>query len=35
MTNLDSKSQKFKVENYFEKRKHPEGTYLVCELRSA
>ena len=35
MTNLDRKSQKFKVENDFVKRKHPEGTYLVCELRSA
>ena len=35
MTNLDRKSQKFKVENNFVKRKHLEGTYLVCELRSA
>ena len=34
MTNLDRKSQKFKVENYFVKRKHLEGSYLVCELRS-
>ena len=35
MTKLGRKSQKFKVENDFVKRKHPEGTYLVCELRSA
>ena len=35
MTNLDRKIQKFKVENDFVKRKHPEGSYLVCELRSA
>ena len=35
MTNLDRKSQKFKVENDFVKRKHLEGTYLVCQLRSA
>ena len=35
MTNLDRKSQKFKVENDFLKLKHPEGTCLVCELRSA
>ena len=35
MTKLDHKSQKFKVENDFVKRKHLEGTYLVCELRSA
>ena len=35
MTNLESKSQKFKVENDFVKGKHPEGTYLVCKLRSA
>ena len=35
MTKLDRKSQKFKVENDFVKRKHLEGTYLVCELRSA
>ena len=35
MTKLDHKSQKFKVENDFIKRKHLEGTYLVCELRSA
>ena len=34
MTKLDRKSQKFKVENDFLKRKHLEGTYLVCELRS-
>ena len=34
MTNLDRKSQKFKVENNFVKRKHLEGSYLVCELRS-
>ena len=35
MTKLDHKSQKFKVENDFVKRKHLEGSYLVCELRSA
>ena len=35
MTNLDHKSQKFKVENDFVKRKHVEGSYIVCELRSA
>ena len=35
MTKLDHKSQKFKVENDFVKRKHLEGTYLVWELRSA
>ena len=35
MTNLDRKSQKFKVENDFVKRKHLEGSYIVCELRSA
>ena len=35
MTKLDHKSQKFKVENDFVKRKHVEGSYLVCELRSA
>ena len=35
MTKLDHKSQKFKVENDFVKRKHLEGTYLICELRSA
>ena len=34
MTNLDRKSQKFKVENDFVKRKHVEGSYIVCELRS-
>ena len=35
MTNLDCKSQKFEVENDFVKRKHLEGIYLVCNLRSA
>ena len=35
MTKLDHKSQKFRVENDFVKRKHLEGSYLVCELRSA
>ena len=35
MTNLVCKSQKFNVENDFVKRKHLEGTNLVCELRSA
>ena len=35
MTNLDRKSQKFKVENDSVKREHLEGTNLVCELRSA
>ena len=35
MTNLDRKSQKFKVDNDFVKRKHPEGSYLVWELRFA
>ena len=32
-TNLDCKTKKFKVD--FVKRKHIEGIYLVCELRSA
>ena len=35
MTYFYHKSQKFKVENDFVKCKHLEGTYLVCELRSA
>ena len=35
MTNLDRKSQKFKAENDFVKRKHLEGSYVVCELRAA
>ena len=34
MTNLDRNSHKFKVENDFVKRKHLEGIYLVCLLRS-
>ena len=34
MTNLDRKSHNFKVENDFVKRKHLEGIYLVCLLRS-
>ena len=32
---LDRKTKKFNVESHFVKRKHREGTYLVCELRSA
>ena len=27
------KTKKFKVESHFAKRKHHEGTYLVCKLR--
>ena len=34
MTNLDHKSQKFKLEKDSVKRKHLEGTYLVYVLRS-
>ena len=32
---LDRKTERFMVENGFVKCKHLEGTYLVCELRSA
>ena len=32
---LDCKTKKFKVKSHFVKRKHGEGIYLVCELRSA
>ena len=32
---LDRKTKKFKIESHFVKRKHGEGIYLVCELRSA
>ena len=32
---LDRKTKKFKLERHFVKRKHREGIYLVCELRSA
>ena len=32
---LDRKTKRFKLERHFVKRKHREGIYLVCELRSA
>ena len=32
---LDRKTKKLKVESHFVKRKHCEGIYLLCELRSA
>ena len=32
---LDRKTKKFKLERHFVKRKHREGIYFVCELRSA
>ena len=32
---LDRKTKKLKVKSHFVKRKHCEGIYLLCELRSA
>ena len=32
---LDCKTRKFKLKRHFVKRKHREGSYLICELRSA
>ena len=31
---LDCKTEKFRLERHFVRRKHRESNYLVCELRS-